>query len=222
MIERLCDELDIPLRERNTFYLAAGFAPVYAERPLADLGIAHEAINAVLKGHEPHPAMAVNVRWDLLAANDAMGNFIGGLGGGTPDQPANVLRVMLHPQGMASRVRNYWQWRHAALRRVRRQLERTGAHGLAELLEELEAYPAPANVDEQANASPDNDLVMPLVLTTGYGDLALHHALTVFGAARDVTLDEIAIETFFPADEPSAHVLRKLTGGETVPESTSR
>lgn len=211
MLERLCDELDVPLRERNSFYLAADFAPPYAERPLADLGIARSAVDAVLTGHEPNPAMAVNVRWDLLAANDTMRVLLGDLDEQFLGRPVNVLRAMLHPDGMAKRVRNYAQWRAAMMRRVRRQLDRTAADGLAGLLEEIQSYPAPSDGAGGAGSSPDNDLVTPTVLVTEHGDLSLHHALTVFGAARDVTLDEIAIETFFPADDRSADLLRGLT-----------
>lgn len=184
MIERLCDELDVPLRERNNFYLSGGFAPTYAERPLAELGVARAAVDAVLTGHEPNPAMAINVRWDLLAANQAMQAFFGDLDEKFLEQPVNVLRAMLHPDGMAKRVRNYEQWRAETLRRVRRQLERTAAEGLAELLMELESYPAPASHPDRTGTIPDNDLVTPTVLATEHGDLSLHHALTVFGAAR--------------------------------------
>jgi transcriptional regulator with XRE-family HTH domain len=215
MIERLCDELDVPLRERNTFYLNAGFAPIYPERPLADLGVVRAAVEAVLRGHQPNPAMAINVRWDLLATNQAMQTILSGLDEQFLEPPVNVLRAMLHPDGMARRVRNYTQWRAATLRRVRRQLERSAAAGLGELLAELEAYPAPPAQDE-ADSVPVNDLVMPTVLMTDYGDLSLHHALTVFGAPRDVTLDEIAIETFFPADDDSAKLLRLLTDGNSA------
>lgn len=213
MIERLADELDIPLRERNKLHLAAGFAPPYVERPLADLGIARAAVQAVLEGHEPYPAMAINVRWDLLAANRPMQEMFGGLGGAeTEGQPLNVLRVMLRPDGMAKQVLNYPQWRAGVLRRVRRQLDRTADAGLAELLEELESYPSPTGAPDNVAAIQDNDLVTPMVLATEYGALSLHHALTVFGAARDVTLDEIAIETFFPADEESRVMFQRMGG----------
>lgn len=215
MIERLCDELEVPLRERNTFHLSAGFAPAYNERPLEDLGVARAAVDAVLRGHEPNPAVAINVRWDLLATNEAMQALLGDLDEQLLEPPVNVLRAMLHPEGMASRVRNYPQWRTATLRRVRRQLERTSAAGLEELLTELESYPAPPTHDETEVFS-TNDLAMPVVLTTDDGDLSLHHTLTVFGAPRDVTLDEIAIETFFPADEHSANLLRLLTSDQTA------
>ncbi|MFJ9028197.1 helix-turn-helix domain-containing protein [Streptomyces sp. NPDC102274] len=238
MIRRLCDELDVPLRERNAFYLGAGFAPVHSERPFADLGAARDAVEAVLTGHEPNPALAVNVRWELLAANRAMGVFLGDVGGEPSRQPFNVLKATLHPDGMAGRIRNLAQWRAHVLRRVRRQLDRTSASGLAELLAELESYPLP-DKDAEESREPGNgngngdgyrdgagagdraagassetvvfpdDLVVPLRLSTEHGELALLYTTTVFGSPRDVTLDEIAIETFFPADARTAALLRE-------------
>lgn len=209
MIERICDELDVPLRERNRFYLAAGFAPPHPERPFADLGAAQDAVRSVLTGMEPNPSVAVNVRWDLLAANTSMTAFLGGLPDHVTGPPLNMLRATLHPDGLAPRIRNLEQWRAHVLRRVRRQLERTAAEGLAELLAELEEY----GVGDSTESDPiDQDLVVPLQLTTPYGDLALLYAATVFGSPRDVTLDEIAIETFFPADSSTAQVLRSLPG----------
>ena len=207
MIERLCDELDVPLRERNALHLAAGFAPAYPERPLADLGVARAAVETVLSGHEPNPALAVNVRWELLAANHAMSMLLDGLAQDLLDPPVNVLRATMHPDGLASRIRNYEQWRGHAARRVRRQLERTADGQLADLLAELESYPAPPGAEIDSGAV-DNDLVVPMRLATDHGVLSFHYALTVFGAARDVTLDEIAIETFFPADESTAAAVR--------------
>lgn len=209
MIGRLCDELDVPLRERNALYLAAGFAPVHAESALADLGAARAAVEAVLNGHEPNPALAVNVRWELLAANRAMGVFLGDAVGEPAWSPFNVLKATLHPDGLSRRIRNLAQWRAHVLRRVRRQLERTSAAGLAELLAELESYPVPEG--DAAEPSPygaADDLVVPLRLSSEYGELALLYTTTVFGSPRDVTLDEIAIETFFPADPRTAARMR--------------
>jgi transcriptional regulator with XRE-family HTH domain len=209
MIERICDELDVPLRERNRLYLAAGFAPAHRERPLAELGAAKEAIEAVLRGMEPHPAAAVDVRWDLLAANAALRPFLAGLPDDLRTPRTNMLRATLHPDGLAGQVRNLAQWRSHVLRRVRRQLDRTADTGLAELLAELEGYAAPGA--SSSDVSPvDQDLVVPLQLSTPAGDLSLLYAATVFGSPRDVTLDEIAIETFFPADTATAGALRHL------------
>ena len=204
MIERLCDELDVPLRERNAFYLAAGFAPAHAERPFADLGAARAAVEALLAAHEPYPALAVDVRWDLVAANDAAGAFFADVPPTLLGPPVNVLRATLHPDGLAPRIRNLGQWHAHVLRRVRRQLARTAAPGLADLLAELAGYPAPEA------AGPADDLVVPLRLASPWGELAFLYANTVFGAARDVTLDEIGIETFFPADPDTAEVLRSM------------
>ncbi|MFE5207379.1 helix-turn-helix domain-containing protein [Streptomyces sp. NPDC056600] len=211
MIRRLCDELDVPLRERNAFYLAAGFAPVHPERPLADLGAARTAVEAVLAGHAPNPALAVNARWELLAANPAARSFLGDITGEPARAPFNVLRATLHPDGLARRIRNLDQWRGHVLRRVRRQLQRTADPALAELLAELEGYPAPAGAESgpaHAEAGPECDLVTPLRLASAHGDLSLLYTVTVFGSPRDVTLDEIAVETFFPADEETAALLR--------------
>jgi len=210
MIERICEELEVPLRDRNALHLAAGFAPVHAERPLADLGAAREAVGAVLAGHSPWPALAVNVRWELLAANPAAERFLGEAAPAPADGPVNVLRATLHPDGLASRLRNYRQWRDHVLRRIRRQLERTAADGLAELLAEVESYPVPAGAEDVLPAY--GDLVVPMRLRTPYGDLSLLYATTVFGSPRDVTLDEIAIETFFPADDATRSLLRAAAG----------
>lgn len=209
MIERLCDELDVPLRERNRLYLAAGFAPVHPERPLTDLGAAYDAVHAVLQGMEPNPSAAVNVQWDLVAANDAMVTFLEGLPGELGRTPLNMLRATLHPEGFTAQVRNLEQWRAHVLRRVRRQLERTAAPGLVDLLAELESYGTPEPTVPAADTD-DHDLVVPLQLSTPYGDLSLLYTATVFGSPREVTLDEIAIETFFPADTATAHALRAL------------
>lgn len=217
MIERICDELDVPLRERNRFYLAAGFAPAHRERPFADLGVAKNAVEAVLAGMHPNPAVAVNLRWDLLAMNTAMRPFLSDLPAQLAGPPVNLLRATLHPDGLAPMVRNLPQWRSHVVRRVRRQLERTADEGLAGLLVELESYGASTT---SAITRAADDLVVPLQLSTPYGDLDFLYAATVFGSPRDVTLDEIAIETFFPANTTTAGILRSLTDRRQGDERT--
>ncbi|GAA1415668.1 helix-turn-helix transcriptional regulator [Streptomyces thermospinosisporus] len=226
MIERLCDELEVPLRERNVLHLAAGFAPFHPERPLTDLGAARDAVEAVLTGHEPSPALAVNVRWELLTANRSATAFFAGLPEALLAPPVNVLRATLHPDGLAGRIRNLERWRAQVLRRVRRQLARTAAEGLADLLEELESYPEScprpypvsypvsgegADTVDGAGEKGHDDIAVPLLLSSEHGDLAFLYTTTVFGSPRDVTLDEIAVETFFPADAATAEVLKGMT-----------
>ncbi|HEX6499700.1 MAG TPA: helix-turn-helix transcriptional regulator [Micromonosporaceae bacterium] len=215
MIERLCDELDVPLRERNVLYLAAGYAPVHPERAFTDLGAARAAVHAVLAGHEPNPAVAVNVRWELLAANRAMTAFLHGVPHELRTPPVNVLRATLHPDGLSKRIRNLAQWRAHVLRRVRRQLARTVVAGLADLLAELESYPMPDGDAANSGGTPVDDLVVPMRLSSEYGELTLLYTSTVFGSPRDVTLDEISIETFFPADTATADVLRAMSTAST-------
>lgn len=210
MIERLCEELDVPLRERNALYLAAGFAPVHDERPLANLGVMRAAVDTVLAGHEPYPAAAVNLRWELLASNRAMARFLSSVPESLREPRLNMLRVTLHPDGMGPQLRNYEQWRAHTVRRIRRQLERTADPTLVNLLAEVEGYPIPAGRADHIGEERYGDLMVPMVLETEYGTLSLSYVLSVFGAPRDVTLDEIAIETSFPADEETRAVLVAL------------
>lgn len=208
VIERIGEELEVPLRERNRLHLAAGFAPPHPERPLADIGEAGGAVNAFLTGHEPYPAMAVNVRWELLAGNRPAWAAFGDVAPSLREPPVNVLRSTLHPDGLAHQLRNYNQWRAHILRRVRRQLDRTAAPGLAELLAEIAAYPVPGGNDVVLGEP--GDPIIPMLLQTGRGPMRLLYSLTVFGAARDVTMDEIAVESFFPADAASRQLLHEL------------
>lgn len=206
MIERLSDELDIPLRDRNEIYLAAGLAPAHRERSITDLGSARAAVEAILRGHEPNPSVAVNARWDMLTCNDAMARFLAAVPDELRGPPLNMLRVTLHPDGLASRLLNPAQARASALRRVRRQLERGADPSLADLLAELESYPSPSasRIDAPTDA---DDIATPMRLATDYGELSLLYAVTVFGSPRDITMDETAIETFFAADDFTRQVL---------------
>lgn len=214
MIERLCEELEVPLRERNRLYLAAGFAPVYQERPLDDLGVARAAVEAVLSGHEPYPACAVDVRWDMVATNRPMELFLAPLSDALRTPRLNMLRATLHPDGLAEQVRNYTQWRAHVVGRIRRQLDRTAAEGLVELLEEVEGYPVPPGGDVAAPAVTARDgalPVLPLLLRTSLGDLSFLYVLSVVGAPRDVTVDEVAVEAMFPADDATRQALLAIS-----------
>lgn len=215
MIGRLCDELEVPLRDRNGLYLAAGFAPVHEERPLGHIRFARAAVEAVLAGHEPYPAVAVDARWDLVSANRAMTRFLDAVPAALRTPRLNMLRAALHPDGLAAQLRNYEQWRTHVVRRIRRQLERTAACGLTELLAEISGYPVPAGA--AAGTDDPVDAVVPMVLATESGELRLSYVVSVFGAPRDVTIDEIAIESFFPADADTQKILWSLA--TQTPES---
>lgn len=169
-------------------------APVHTERRYEDLGQARSAVEAVLRGSNPNPAMAVDSLWQLVAMNDAAREFFARVTGATvvADGSVNVLRATLHPEGLASRIRNYVQWRAHIVRRVRRQWERTAIPELLDLLAEVEGYPVPEGAEE-APEGPVNDFVTPMRVRTDFGEISLLYALTLFGAPRDVTLHEIAI-----------------------------
>jgi transcriptional regulator with XRE-family HTH domain len=208
MVLHLAEQLDVPLRERNTLLLAAGFAPGFPERPLQDpaLAGARDAVERVLAGHEPYPAIAVDRGWNLVAANRAIAPFLACVAPALQQPPVNVLRASLHPEGMASRIANLAEWRAHIFARLRRQIDITGDAGLVELLGELRAYPAPPDP-----AAPDElSIVVPLRFLSPAGPLNLISTTMVFGTPLDVTLSELAIETFFPADAAAAATLRGL------------
>lgn len=219
MIGRLCDELEVPLRGRNGLYLAAGLAPVHEERPLDHIWSARAAVDAVLAGHEPYPAVAVDARWDLVSANQAMTRFLDAVPDALRTPRINMLRAALHPDGLAAQLRNYEQWRVHVIRRIRRQLERTADRGLAGLLAEISGYPVPPGAAACADADDTVGAVVPMVLATEFGELRLSYVLSVFGAPRDVTIDEIAIESFFPADAATREILWSLSA--RTPESSA-
>jgi transcriptional regulator with XRE-family HTH domain len=220
MLQRLAERLDLPLRERNQLLVAAGFAPVYPERSLDDatMTAARSAVSLVLAGHEPYPALAVDRHWNLIAANRAAGPFFTGVAAHLQTPPVNVLRATLHPDGLAPRIANFAQWRAHTLSRVQRQWERTGDPVLLALLEELHGYPAPDGVDSPETANPGAAIVVPLRMRTEFGVLAFLYTTTLFGAPHAVTLAEIAIESFFPADAATADALRRAAGGTSAGE----
>lgn len=211
MVLHLAEALDIPLRERNALLAAAGFAPVFPERPLdaPDLAAAKRAVDLVLKGHEPFPALVVDRHWNLVAANAAAAAFMVA----DPEltaPPVNVLRLSLHPRGLASRVINLTEWRAHILERLRRQVDITADPVLEALHAELKAYPAPPAAVGAAHGEDYGGVVVPLKVATDHGVLAFISTMTVFGTPVDVTLSELALETFFPADDFTARTLISL------------
>ena len=207
MVLRLAEHLDIPLRERNRLLNAAGFAALYPERPLEALSGAREIVDLVLAAHEPNPALAVDRHWTLVAANRAVAPLMAGVDPSLTDGAINVLRLSLHPGGLAPRTVNLGEWRAHVLERLRRQIEVSADPVLADLLAELKSYPAPDGVHE-----PPEQLAVaiPYRLSTAAGVLSFLSTTTVFGTPVDVTLSELAIESFFPADAATAAIVKNL------------
>ncbi|WP_305070652.1 helix-turn-helix transcriptional regulator [Myxococcus faecalis] len=208
MLLHLAEELDVPLRERNTLLVAAGFAPVYSENELDGprMTAAREAVELVLSGHEPYPALAVDRHWHLVTANRAVGVLLEGIPGELLQPPVNVLRLSLHPDGLGRRILNLEQWRAHVLARLQRQVSTTADATLAALLDELRGMgPVPSHASEPDYAG----VVVPLRIMTPRGVLAFIGTTTVFGTPVDVTLAELAIESFFPADAATGEILRR-------------
>jgi transcriptional regulator with XRE-family HTH domain len=214
LLLHLAERLDVPLRDRNSWLLAAGYAPIYAETPLDDQPMApvRAALDKILASHEPFPAVIVDRRWDLLAANaPALALLTDGVAPELLAPPVNALRVSLHPDGLAPRIANFAEYRDHLLVRLHRQLANSGDPALAELYDELRAYPgvgdAPSHPVEVAKL-----LFVPLVLRPPAGvdgpTLSFFSTLATFGTALDITLEELAIEAFFPADPETEAALR--------------
>jgi len=215
MLLRLTERLQVPLRERNRLFTAAGYAPMYAERALGDpaLQAAHNAVQRVLQAHEPYPALAVDRHWQLLSANRAIAPLLAGVAPELLTGPVNVLRLSLHPGGLAPRIANLPAWRGHLLARLAQQIQASGDPVLAVLAEELRAYPCPA--DDEPHAAPG--IAVPLQLHTPAGLLSFISTTTVFGTPVDITLSELAIEAFFPADAQTTQALQALMAAETPP-----
>ncbi|MGE4248114.1 MAG: helix-turn-helix domain-containing protein [Parvibaculaceae bacterium] len=209
MVLKLAEVIDLPLRERNVLLLAAGYAPAYAERKLDDpsLATARQAIDLILKGHAPYPALAVDRHWTLVAANDTAMTLMAGVAAHLAAPPVNVLRLSLHPDGLSSRIENLSEWRAHLLDRLRRQIDVTGDTVLIALLAELAAYPHPASARPHADYG---GVVVPIRLKAGENILSFFSTITVFGTPVDVTLSELALESFFPADVETARALHAL------------
>ncbi len=210
LVIRLCEELDVPLRQRNPLLLAAGHAPAYRERPLDSPALAavRAAVSAVLRGSEPSPALLVDAHWTLLEANRAVPLLLEGVAPALLEAPVNVLRLSLHPDGMAPRIENLAEWRAHVLLRLRRQLAVTADLELARLLRELTALPAPPAAPTDIRSRADT-AVVPLRYRAADGALLSFVSMTaVLGTPHDVTVEELAIESFHPADEGTAAWLR--------------
>jgi transcriptional regulator with XRE-family HTH domain len=214
MVLKLAERLEVPLRERNVLLVAAGFAPAFPQRSLDDpaLKSARAAIDLVLKAHEPNPALAYDRHWNLVTANRMVAPLLAGIPERLLGQPFNILRLAFHPEALAARTVNLAEWCGHLLERLHRQCEVTADPELLKLYQELKAYPIPAR---SAPLSADN-VAIPLKLRSERGEVLSFFSTTmVFGTPVDITLSELALETFFPADDLTARRMREMAASLT-------
>jgi transcriptional regulator with XRE-family HTH domain len=207
MVLQLADQLEVPLRNRNQLLIAAGHAPVFEQHELEDpeMEPVRQALQLILDGHDPYPAVVIDRSWEMLAANRAVALLTAGVAPELLEPPVNVLRVSLHPDGVAPRIANLGEWRGHLLDRLERQIALTADPALTTLLEELRSYPAPG----RPPARPDPEIAVPLRLRTDAGELAFISTVATFGTAVEVTASELSIESFFPADAATADAVRE-------------
>jgi transcriptional regulator with XRE-family HTH domain len=209
MVLAVARHLEVPLREQNALLLAAGYAPRYAETPLDDAAMARvrASLQRMLDAHDPYPGVVIDRQWDVVLANTSALALVDGVPDHLLGPPLNVFRVCLHPDGLAARTRNLPEWAGYLLHQIDRTVRLTGDRRLAEIAAEVRAYP---NVAALADRPADDDppLLVPVVLDLGGTDVAMFTTLTTFGTPRDVTLDELAVELFFPADDAADAHLR--------------
>ena len=213
MVLRLARQLEVPLRERNELLVAAGYAPVFKATPLEDPALdgARKVIDLLLRGHEPYPALAVDRHWTMISANRTVSLLVAGIDPSLLEPPVNVLRLSLHPAGLASRIANLAEWRSHLFARLRRQIDVSADPVLVELLKELSSYPVRSENNKSETSETDfAGVAVPFQLTTEAGVLSFLSTTTVFGTPIDITLSELAMESFFPADVPTFDALNKL------------
>ena len=204
MVARLCEALAVPLRERRRFFTAAGFVPDASELPLGTPGLAqvNTALELILAGHEPYPALVIDGGWDLVAANDAAYALLDGVPADLLEPPVNLVRLSLDPRGLAPRITNLGAWRDAILARIRHEHDVSADPRLAALLADLDRTPAAATLPPDAP-----EIVLTLRLRVGADELAFVTTTTVFGTPGDVTVAELAIEALYPADDATRAAL---------------
>ena len=219
MIANLAEHLDIPLRDQNTLLLAAGFAPGFQERSLAELASARLAIDQILQAHKPYPAFALDRHWNVVASNRALPQLYEGCSADLLRPPINAVRLVLHPLGMGPRILNFIEWRAHTVAVLRQQIETRADPVIQALLAEVMAYPAPpGGIAPAANDGPQR-YATPLQVATRLGTVSFLNTTTIFGTPTDVTLSELALEMLFPADEPTIAIVKSMVdeGVEPLP-----
>src|SRR6476646_9755799 len=208
MVLKLAERLEVPLRERNVLLVAAGYAPSFPQRSLDDpaLKSAREAIDLVLRAHEPSPALAYDRHWNLVTANRMAMPLLKDIPARLLGQPFNILRLAFHPEGLAPRTVNLAEWSSHLLERLHRQCEATADPEMIKLYHELKAYPMPAR---SAPLFSDN-VAIPFKMRLDGEVLSFISTTMIFGTPVDITLSELALETFFPADDFTAERMRSM------------
>jgi transcriptional regulator with XRE-family HTH domain len=222
MVLRLAGHLDVPVRERNALLLAAGYAPRYPETPLDDpaLGAVREGIERLIQGYEPYPAVVVDATYQVVAANRGILMFLDGVADHLLEPPLNAMRLTLHPQGMAPRIRNLREWRGHLLAQMERQIALHRSEALRALYEEVAAYPVPDAARPEATALPEGVagevvaqhpyVALPMLIEHDGRTLSFISSISTFNTPMDVTVAELAIETFLPADPATVKYLQGL------------
>jgi transcriptional regulator with XRE-family HTH domain len=212
MVLRLAEHLDVPVRERNDLLLAAGYAPRYAETPLDDpaMGALRAGIDQLLQGYEPYPALVVDGRYEVVAANSGIRMLLHGVADHLLTPPLNAMRLTLHPEGLAPRIRNLPEWRGHLLHQMERQIALARSAPLRALYDEVAAYPLPPAHDGAArpDGPPPAHFALPLRVEHDGQVLSFVSSISTFNTPMDVTVAELAIETFLPADRTTVAFLR--------------
>ncbi|GGX63893.1 helix-turn-helix transcriptional regulator [Streptomyces hiroshimensis] len=213
MVQRLADHLDVPVRERNALLVAAGYAPAYPERPLDDPAMEglREGLERLLTSYEPFPALVVNGTYEVLAANRGIAMLLDGVAPSLLVPPLNAMRLTMHPAGLAPRIRNYHEWRAHLLHQMERQLALMRSPALRALYDEVSAYPLPDSGRERARREGEVPFALPLVIDHAGHTLSFVSTIATFNTPMDVTVSELAVETFLPADPETARLLTALT-----------
>lgn len=223
MVLRLAEHLDVPVRERNTLLLAAGYAPRFTETAMDDpsMAVVREGLERLLRGYEPYPALVVDGTYTLVAANRGLALLMEGVPEHLLGPPVNAMRAILHPEGAAPRIRNFRQWRLHLLHQMERQIALARSEELRALYEEVAAYPPPEGVDDGPEGAEDAEdaaafargtFALPLRIEHGGQVLTFLSSISTFNTPMDVTVAELAIETFLPADPATAKYLMSALG----------
>jgi transcriptional regulator with XRE-family HTH domain len=221
MILHLSEQLAIPMRDRNILLVAAGYAPIFPERSLDDpaLQSVRKAIDLVLESQKPYPAFALDRHWTIAASNGALPEVYVGVAPHLMQPPINALRLTLHPDGLAPRIANLSEWRQHSLARLRRQIDVTADPVLLELLRELSQYSGPGGKNHLAVPTEEPAVAIPFCIRTERGLLTFFTTTTMFGSPVDITLSELAVECFYPADAATAQIVRETAAAQNVSPS---